>query len=86
MNQGKYGPDLLTDFICDFMEDNVDDPFFVYYPMVLVHDPFVPTPETVGEQPITHGRTEHQKDMGRRRKFLLRWFRTWIANRTLKEN
>ena len=55
MNQGKYGPDLLTDFICDFMEDNVDDPFFVYYPMVLVHDPFVPTPETVGEQPITHG-------------------------------
>ena len=54
MNQGEYGPDLLTDFICDFMEDNVDDPFFVYYPMVLVHDPFVPTPETVGEQAITH--------------------------------
>lgn len=53
-NAGLYGPDLLTDFVCDFIEDNQDDPFFVYYPMVLVHDPFVPTPHTVGEQEISH--------------------------------
>ena len=24
----------------------------VYYPMVLVHDPFVPTPDTIGDQPL----------------------------------
>lgn len=53
-NDGKYGPDLLTDFVCDFIEDNREKPFFVYYPMVLVHDPFVPTPDTVGDQPIVN--------------------------------
>ena len=50
-NAGKYGPDLMTDYLCDFMERNKDDPFFVYYPMVLVHDPFVPTPDTIGDAP-----------------------------------
>jgi len=52
MNSGKYGPDMFCDFICDFMERNKDKPFFVYYPMVLVHDPFLPTPDTIGDQPI----------------------------------
>lgn len=41
---GGYGPDLATDFICDFMERNAEEPFFVYYPMILTHDPFEPTP------------------------------------------
>jgi arylsulfatase A len=50
-NQGKYGPDLLCEFICDFMHRNREDPFFVYYPMVLVHDPFVATPDTIGDAP-----------------------------------
>ena len=36
----------MSDFICDFIEDNKNDPFFAYYPMVLVHDPFVPTPDS----------------------------------------
>jgi arylsulfatase A len=41
-----YGPDVFTDFILDFMERNRKEPFFVYYPMVLTHDPFVPTPHS----------------------------------------
>ena len=41
-----YGPDLFADFILDFIERHSDRPFFVYYPMVLVHDPFVPTPDS----------------------------------------
>lgn len=53
-NDGKYGPDLMTDFVCDFIEENREQPFFVYYPMVLVHDPFVLTPDTVGDQPIVN--------------------------------
>ena len=41
-----YGPDIFSDYILDFIERNQDVPFFVYYPMVLVHDPFVPTPDS----------------------------------------
>ena len=43
--EGKYGPDLVTDFICEFLEQEHDKPFFVYYPMILPHGPFVPTPD-----------------------------------------
>ncbi|MCP4642270.1 MAG: sulfatase-like hydrolase/transferase [bacterium] len=41
-----YGPDIFRDFILDFMKNNQDDPFFVYYPMVLTHNPFVATPDS----------------------------------------
>ena len=53
-NKGKYGPDILCDFVCGFMEKNAQNkqPFFAYYPMVLVHDPFLPTPATLkGKEP-----------------------------------
>ena len=40
----KYGPDLVTDFICEFIERKKDQPFLVYYPMLLTHAPFTPTP------------------------------------------
>jgi arylsulfatase A len=43
----------MSDFVCDFIERNQDKPFFVYYPTVLVHDPFVPTPDTIGDAPRT---------------------------------
>lgn len=47
---GKYGPDHFTDYICDFIERKKDEPFFVYYPMVLVHDPFISTPDSVSKE------------------------------------
>ena len=47
---GKYGPDHFTDYICDFIERKKDEPFFVYYPMVLVHDPFIYTPDSKSEK------------------------------------
>lgn len=43
---GKYGPDLWTDFIGNFMEKHRDTPFFVYYSMALPHNPMVPTPDS----------------------------------------
>src|SRR5690606_17862448 len=43
--EGEYGPDLFVEYIEEFMEDQTEGPFFVYYPMVLTHDPFEPTPE-----------------------------------------
>lgn len=44
--ENSYGPDIFNNYVCDFIERNSDKPFFVYYPMVLVHDPFVPTPDS----------------------------------------
>ncbi|MEZ5397218.1 MAG: sulfatase-like hydrolase/transferase [Bryobacterales bacterium] len=41
-----YGPDVFSDFLIRFMERNRERPFFVYYPMALVHDPFLPTPDS----------------------------------------
>ncbi|WP_425636499.1 sulfatase-like hydrolase/transferase [Algoriphagus yeomjeoni] len=46
--EGKYGPDLFTEQVNLFMERNKDDSFFVYYPMAITHDPFVPTPSNPG--------------------------------------
>lgn len=45
-DEDAYGPDIFSDYITDFIERKKDKPFFVYYPMVLVHDPFVPTPDS----------------------------------------
>ncbi len=41
-----YGPDVVSDYALDFIKRHKDEPFFVYYPMLLVHDPFVPTPDS----------------------------------------
>ena len=43
---GKYGPDIWTDFISDFISENRDEPFFVYYSMALPHNPMNPTPDS----------------------------------------
>jgi arylsulfatase A len=45
--ENKYGPDIVSDFVCDFIERKQNQPFLVYYPMILVHNPFDPTPESV---------------------------------------
>jgi arylsulfatase A-like enzyme len=41
-----YGPDLANRFALDFIETYKDQPFFLYYPMLLVHDEHTPTPDT----------------------------------------
>ena len=45
-DQDDYGPDIFTQFILDFLEQNRSEPFFVYYPMALTHGPFQPTPHS----------------------------------------
>jgi len=44
-NEDDYRPDIFWNYILDFIERKKDEPFFIYYPMVLVHSPFVPTPD-----------------------------------------
>lgn len=43
-----YGPDIVTNYLLDFMTEHArgDAPMFVYYPMILVHNPFLPTPDS----------------------------------------
>lgn len=41
---GKYGSDVFLNYAQGFIEKNRERPFFLYYPMVLTHNPFVPTP------------------------------------------
>ena len=41
----KYGPDVYTDYLIDFMKKNKDDPMMIYYPMALTHGPLHNTPD-----------------------------------------
>lgn len=43
-----YGPKIVSDFGLDFIERSVnkDKPFLLYYPMILTHCPFSPTPDS----------------------------------------
>jgi arylsulfatase A len=45
-DEDAYGPDVFFNYATDFIERNAEKPFLLYYPMVLVHDPFVPTPDS----------------------------------------
>ncbi|MCZ6672611.1 MAG: sulfatase-like hydrolase/transferase [Verrucomicrobia bacterium] len=44
--ESTYGPDVMTDFLIDFIRKNKDRPFLAYYPMILVHNPFPPAPNS----------------------------------------
>ncbi len=46
---GQYGPDVLNDFVIDFVRRHKDGPFFVYYPTPLIHGPILKTPDSKGE-------------------------------------
>ena len=42
----SYGPDITTDFLIDFITRNQTNPFLVYFPMILPHNPFDVTPDS----------------------------------------
>ena len=44
-----YGPDIFNYRALDFIEAHKNEPFFLYYPMVLIHDEHKPTPDTQPE-------------------------------------
>ena len=39
-----YGPDTINDFLIDYIKRHKDDPFLIYYPMLLTHGPHTFTP------------------------------------------
>ena len=42
----RYGPDMLNEYARDFIRRKKDGPFFLYYPMLLTHSPFCPSPHS----------------------------------------
>ena len=43
--ENKYSEDIFADSVINFIDRNKSVPFFIYYPMALVHGPFQPTPD-----------------------------------------
>lgn len=44
--EGKYLPDIMHDWLVDFMTRHKDQPFFVHYAMSHIHGPIVRTPDS----------------------------------------
>jgi arylsulfatase A len=42
--EDAYGPDVFATWATEFIAAHEREPFFLYYPMVLTHSPFEPTP------------------------------------------
>ncbi len=42
----RYGPEIVNECVLGFMGEKRDEPFFIYYPMILVHNPFEVTPDS----------------------------------------
>ena len=59
---GEYGPQVCTDFILDFIKANKENPFLVYYPMILTHCPFDPTPDSDDWDPERPGSKTYKGD------------------------
>jgi len=45
ITKGKYGDDLFLTYIQNFINGSGTNPFFVYFPICLVHPPMSPTPD-----------------------------------------
>lgn len=64
--KGEYGDKYFTDYIEKFITENRNEPFFVYYPMALTHDPFQPTPFSKDYDDVKKGKKDdpiYFKDM-----------------------
>lgn len=50
VNEWGFGPDLQQKWALDFIQNNKDKPFLLFYSVVLPHSPFVPTPDTMSAE------------------------------------
>ena len=60
---GEYGPDLVNNYALDFITRQKDKPFCLYYPMMLTHDPFQPTPDSADWDPKAIGEAVNRDRM-----------------------
>ncbi|MFO0946484.1 MAG: sulfatase-like hydrolase/transferase [Planctomycetota bacterium] len=69
---GEYGPDLVEAYAEEFISRHKGKPFFLYYPMMLTHSPFQPTPDSPDWNPKNMG-----KKSPTRRSISATWWNTW---------
>jgi arylsulfatase A len=69
--KGKFGPDVMADFVADYIQQHRAEPFFLYYPLVLPHDPWIEPPgyqrdgaETGGFPSAINAREENPNQRG----------------------
>ena len=81
---GAFGPDMFLDFVTNFAEQHKDkdDPFFVYYPMVLTHTPFTTTPH----EPDAESNEDKHKAMVRYTDYLMGKLTENLENMGLRED
>lgn len=53
-SETDFGPDFYSDFILDFIDRNKEDPFFIYFPMALVHSPYIEPPALKEESHVKY--------------------------------
>ena len=54
---GKFGPDIYTDYLIEFMKQHRTEPMCLYFPMALTHGPLVQPP---GEPEATTKKAKHK--------------------------
>jgi len=68
-----YGPDIVNRHALSFIDNNKDKPFFLYYPMLLIHDEHQPTPDTEPKalfDDFDEGRNANNPNKGDDRRYL----------------
>jgi arylsulfatase A len=62
----KYAPDICNDFAIDYISHHRNQPFLLFYPMMLTHAPFDPTPDSSdypGKDGPRRTSSQHYQDM-----------------------
>ena len=61
--KGQFGPDVMADFVEDYIQKHQAGPFFLYYPLVLPHDPWTKPPgyQSTGDFPGEFGPADGQR-------------------------
>ncbi len=63
----RFGPDVYSDFLLDFLERRRREPMLLYYPMVITHGPLVRTPH----EPFASEKMQKHKAMVRYTDYLV---------------
>ena len=59
-SNGEYGPQLVNAWALDFIARHREKRFLLYYPMILTHAPFQPTPDSPDWDPNAQGEKVNQ--------------------------
>lgn len=59
---GEYGPDVVQNAALQFVTSHQSHPFALYYPMILTHAPFQPTPNSADWDPRAIGEDVNHDD------------------------